>query len=463
LVIVEQLTTKVQIEQACALLHDVYIAHMQWKVPENNPSHIKIIVKNNRKLLVDRFINDAIWFGAFNNKTMIGCARLCGKDISGKFEIQAYPASKSVQEYLNDACIEAGKVAVLPEYHGQKILEKLYLHLLEYAFKHKLNIFGCSNNAYIRSLFNRINLPLIEEAAFKYHESDSSPVSFYMVNYKKGDYASIISSLKNIIDSRKNTNKLSDILKNIVSIVPVPMYWMDVNGVVLGVNSLCLKGMGVTKIDDVVGKTPYDFYPKRLADAIISHNNKVMQSGEVLSQEEEFRYFHNGKTGYANAVKSPLYNEDGQLIGIIGVSIDITAEKESELLKRENQKQQAKLRLTNRVSDCLDQIQNLVQMHKLNILNDEINDKLYPKQEAIQLDIKLSRREKQILYYLSLNKSTKEIANILGKIDNKILSYKTVLSIINKKLYVKFNVMNISDLVERAHKYKLIPFAINNM
>ena len=45
-----------------------------------------------------------------------------------------------------------------------------------------------------------------------------------------------------------------------------------------------------------------------------------------------------GKYKYFMAIKSPLKNTEGTIIGIVGTSIDITAEKEAEQLKHENRK-----------------------------------------------------------------------------------------------------------------------------
>lgn len=78
------------------------------------------------------------------------------------------------------------------------------------------------------------------------------------------------------------------------------------------------------------------------------------------------------------------------------------------------------------------------------------------------MKINLSAREQEILYYLYLNKSPKEIANILSIISGKEVSASTIHAIINKRLYVKFNVNSVSQLIEKAHAYNMIPFLITN-
>lgn len=74
--------------------------------------------------------------------------------------------------------------------------------------------------------------------------------------------------------------------------------------------------------------------------------------------------------------------------------------------------------------------------------------------------LKLTKREQQILYFLSLNKSPKEIARIITLMENNFVSGNTINAIINKKLYPKFEAFNISQLVEKAIMLGLIPLLL---
>ncbi|HLX54317.1 MAG TPA: hypothetical protein VKR58_10270 [Aquella sp.] len=74
--------------------------------------------------------------------------------------------------------------------------------------------------------------------------------------------------------------------------------------------------------------------------------------------------------------------------------------------------------------------------------------------------MKLTRREQQILYFLSLNKSPKEIARIITVMESNPVSDSTINAIINKKLYPKFEAFNISQLVEKAIMLGLIPLLL---
>ncbi len=126
-------------------------------------------------------------------------------------------------------------------------------------------------------------------------------------------------------------DKKADVLKYLeilASILPINLYWEDVNSVVLGGNEAILKAVGAKSTDTVLGKSLYEFYPYDMADRIVQHNNEVMRAEKVLSQEETITDITTGDVKHFIAIKAPLRDDDQNIIGIVGTSIDITAEKE---------------------------------------------------------------------------------------------------------------------------------------
>jgi signal transduction histidine kinase len=126
-------------------------------------------------------------------------------------------------------------------------------------------------------------------------------------------------------------------LEKVSSFIPAPIYWEDVNSTIIGANEHVLSAVGLQSLSDYIGKTLYELYPKEMADAIKLHNEEVMRTGKILSQEEAIVDITTGETKYFKAVKAPLYNKRGKIIGVIGTSIDLTAEKEAIRLKHENE------------------------------------------------------------------------------------------------------------------------------
>lgn len=254
---------------------------------------------------------------------------------------------------------------------------------------------------------------------------------------------------------KKNKSKMLEALELVSPIIPALIYWHDRKGVVLGANERCLKELGVTA-EFLIGKSPYDFYDKELAEYILKHNEKVMSSKQILSQEESAKNFETGKLKHYISIKSPLYDDNGNVIGIIGTSIDITAEKEAARLQAENEAQRKVIALQGKFKKIIDEFDHILQVNKFNSLNDELGI----ESDSTNIDpviIKLTRREREILYFLSLHKSPKDIAIILTGLENKSIAPATVQAIINKQLYIKFGVYSVGKLIEKATALDMLP------
>ena len=127
---------------------------------------------------------------------------------------------------------------------------------------------------------------------------------------------------------RRSENKYKTLLKNI----PQRIFYKDLNSVYLLCNASYAEDLGITP-DEIKGKTDYDFYPANLADKYTADDKKVMESGE--REELEERYILEDKEVYVHTSKSPVMDDNGNIIGLFGIFWDITASKMAE--QRQNQ------------------------------------------------------------------------------------------------------------------------------
>lgn len=121
--------------------------------------------------------------------------------------------------------------------------------------------------------------------------------------------------------------KILELLKIVAPILPAPIYWEDVNSVLLGGNEAVFTATGAVLAEAYVGKTLFELYPADMAAHIKQHNEEVMRTGKVLAQEEAIRDIATGELKYFTAIKAPLRDDEGKIIGIVGTSIDITEQK----------------------------------------------------------------------------------------------------------------------------------------
>ena len=82
-------------------------------------------------------------------------------------------------------------------------------------------------------------------------------------------------------------------------------------------------------LEDIVGKTDYDFFPRELAEKYHRDDLRVMQTGKPYETVEEHQP-PGGDKLYVQVVKTPLYGADGAIIGLQGIFWDITAQKLAE-------------------------------------------------------------------------------------------------------------------------------------
>ncbi len=80
--------------------------------------------------------------------------------------------------------------------------------------------------------------------------------------------------------------------------------------------------------DEIVGKTDYDFYPKELAEKYIADDKRIMDSGKTEDIEE--KYIQKGQELFVHTIKTPIRNEQGNVIGLLGIFRDITEHKKIE-------------------------------------------------------------------------------------------------------------------------------------
>ncbi|KAB2832804.1 MAG: PAS domain-containing protein, partial [Candidatus Brocadia sp.] len=74
--------------------------------------------------------------------------------------------------------------------------------------------------------------------------------------------------------------------------------------------------------DEIQGKTDYDFYPEVLAEKYRSDDKRIMRLKKT--EEIEEKYINNGQELTVHTVKTPIRDEKGSVIGVLGIFWDIT-------------------------------------------------------------------------------------------------------------------------------------------
>ncbi|WP_321417231.1 PAS domain S-box protein [uncultured Methanomethylovorans sp.] len=165
---------------------------------------------------------------------------------------------------------------------------------------------------------------------------------------KSGKISSITSIGEDITDRMFAENSLLNSkgqLRTLVDTIPDLVWLKDQYGIFLMCNSKFERFYGA-KEAQIVGKTDYDFIDKELADFFTQNDRRAIAAGKPTINEEWITYADNGHREYLETIKSPMYDSNGHLIGVLGVGRDITRRK---LDKEELQRREMQLRTAQKV------------------------------------------------------------------------------------------------------------------
>ncbi|ARG96918.1 PAS domain-containing sensor histidine kinase [Legionella micdadei] len=139
--------------------------------------------------------------------------------------------------------------------------------------------------------------------------------------------------------------KQFDLYRQIIERMPVHIYWKDNQFRYLACNELQARSAGLSSPTEIVGKTDFELYPKRQAYEIRKNDMEVIATGLPCIFEEEGLELGNIHSIYLTQ-KIPLFNNEGEIIGLAGISINITERKAQEE-KNRIEKEEAELTLAS--------------------------------------------------------------------------------------------------------------------
>ncbi len=156
-------------------------------------------------------------------------------------------------------------------------------------------------------------LQLVKEAYHDYEEEQKLLENVLHTNAKELEEANV------------QLQKQKDLLKSVENSMDDAIFYKDLNHKYIGCNKKFADFLGYTE-EEIIGKTYYDFF---------SHNTafNYYKTNEILLKEKSKTVYkqwieYKGKRVYVLTSKTPLIDSKGEIIGIVGVSRDITHEYE---------------------------------------------------------------------------------------------------------------------------------------
>jgi diguanylate cyclase (GGDEF)-like protein/PAS domain S-box-containing protein len=145
----------------------------------------------------------------------------------------------------------------------------------------------------------------------------------------------ILLAMEDITDRKLLEERISAVIRQqqaILDNIPNIAWLKDREGRYVAVNDPFSKFIGVAS-SDLVGKNDHDIYPPELAEKYEKGFKEVMKTGKRTYFEESL-VDPEGKIQFVEKIKTPIFNDAGEVIGIIGISYDITRRKAIEAALR---------------------------------------------------------------------------------------------------------------------------------
>jgi rsbT co-antagonist protein RsbR len=140
-------------------------------------------------------------------------------------------------------------------------------------------------------------------------------------------------SKKQLLKEIEKLHRDKDLLENLLKSIPVSLYFKDREGRLIRVSQYYLEQAGAPSIKgekDLIGKTDFDLFGEELAKVARADEEHIMKTKEPVISRPETSITPEGETVYLSTTKAPMIDRKGNVIGIVGLTQDVTKRKVAE-------------------------------------------------------------------------------------------------------------------------------------
>jgi PAS domain S-box-containing protein len=142
--------------------------------------------------------------------------------------------------------------------------------------------------------------------------------------------AELSAKVAELVQTNEARTSAHRLLQAMLDNVPDRIYFKDIESRFIQCNLAVAKRVGVENPKQVIGKSDFDFYPREKAEEFRKDDQRIIQSGEALLNKTEQGIKPNGEITWSSVTKVPLRDEKGRALGLVGISRDITQQKQAE-------------------------------------------------------------------------------------------------------------------------------------
>lgn len=177
------------------------------------------------------------------------------------------------------------------------------------------------------------------------HWEECGPLLYHLVVPEADSWPTVeqlrpqLELLSRLYRSETESQANSETLRQIIDTIPHYVFWKGHDLTYLGCNERFARAAGLATAAEIVGKDDYQLAWRNTAERYRADDRKVIESGSELLNYIEPQSRPDGSTLWVETSKVPLYNNTGQIRGMLGIYQDVTARKQAEQRLEESERQ----------------------------------------------------------------------------------------------------------------------------
>jgi PAS domain S-box-containing protein len=186
-------------------------------------------------------------------------------------------------------------------------------------------------------------------------------------------------------------------LRTLIDNLPDLIYIKDSHSRFVNANKQLVNVMGAKKLEELIGKTDFEFFPEILASEFFNDEKRIFETGRPLIAKEEPGLDINKNPRYILTTKVPLTDLDGKIKYIVGIGRDITEKK---IVENKLKEQAGNLKNINKLLESrnseISKLNNKLKTYneKLGFANSELTEQ---KEELLTTLEKLKLTQTQLI------------------------------------------------------------------
>ena len=243
------------------------------------------------------------------------------------------------------------------------------------------------------------------------------------------------------------------------------IYFKDRKSRILKVNENMKKYYESRNIKNIIGKTDIEIFKSEHSLRAFEQEQNIIKTGVPLINYEEKETWEDGTVSWVSSTKIPLRDKNENIIGIFGISRDITNLKRNEAALRSNEERLNSLYLLSQVTSFSEQeiihitMEEIIRLTKSKLgcvlLFNEYHEEIILGKEYVDKFPKIEIIESDLLGFFKKYKDVKEPVIFEFDPENRItIEGVTITRQIAAPIIYEGNVLGVTFIANREEKYK---------